>query len=62
MKGEKGSLNASSDNIRTDGDTLEENAENNTQPIQFQVAGMQIFIMFLYDRITSCLIFTTGFL
>ena len=41
IKGEKGSINASNENVRSETDhTLEENTESNTQPIQFQVASM----------------------
>jgi len=40
MKGEKGSLNTSNENVRTDVEhTLEESSDSNAQTIQFQVPG-----------------------
>ena len=46
MKGEKGSLNTSNENVRTDVEhTLEESSDSNAQTIQFQVPGMCVFDM-----------------
>ena len=48
IKGEKGSINASNENVRPDADhTLEENTESNTQSMQFQVASMYNIIAYI---------------